>query len=176
MFNKAVIDLLFILLLSFVALFFLAFVQVNEPTKKDANANNDNHILITMRWETNNDMDLHLRLPDDRRIFYANRDQPPAHLDVDVVAWRRYKREGYSPDMSHGDDYGYESEYGYNYDEYNHGEYAHEQEAQEEEYIIKLNEEIITVRNILAGEYVVNVHYFSDRGPVSYTHLTLPTK
>ena len=48
MFNKAVIDLLFILLLSFVALFFLAFVQVNEPTKKDANANNDNVYLTVV--------------------------------------------------------------------------------------------------------------------------------
>lgn len=159
MFNKTVVDLLFILLMTFVALFFLAFVQVNEPVEEKANANNDNNILITMRWKTNNDMDLHLRLPDDRRIFYANRDQPPAHLDVDVVAWRRYQREGYSPDMSHDHYYG-----DHNYDEGDYGEYEQEHEDQEGEYIIKLNEEIITIRDVLAGEYVVNVHYFSDRG------------
>lgn len=151
MFGKVITDLLFTLLMCFVCLFFLAFVMVNEPAK-DATAKNDNNILITMRWETNNDMDLHLKLPDGRRIFYANRDEPPAHLDVDVVAWRRYHREGYNSDMSH-EDY---------YDDY--GEYAEEHAPQEDEYVIKLNEEIITIRNVLAGEYVVNVHYFSDRG------------
>lgn len=160
MFNKTVVDLLFILLMTFVALFFLALVQVNEPVKEKANANNDNNILITMRWHTNNDMDLHLKLPDDRRVFYANRDNPPAHLDVDVVAWRRYQRDGYSPDMSH-DEY-YDEEMGY--EGYDYGEYEQEHEAQDEEYVIKLNEEIITIRDVLAGEYVVNVHYFSDRG------------
>ena len=158
MFNKVVVDLLFILLMTFVALFFLALVQVNEPVEEKASANNDNNILITMRWKTNNDMDLHLKLPDDRRIFYANRDQPPAHLDVDVVAWRRYQRDGYSPDMSH------EGYYDGEYDGSDFGEYNEEHEAEENEYIIKLNEEIITIRDVLAGEYVVNVHYFSDRG------------
>lgn len=165
MFSKTVVDLLFILLLIFVCLFFLAFVQINKPVEEQSNANNDNNILITMRWKTNNDMDLHLKLPDDRRVFYANRDQPPAHLDVDVVAWRRYQREGYSPDMSHDEYYdGHEGGYNYDYNQHDYGEYEAEHQPQEEEYIIKLNEEIITIRDVLEGEYVVNVHYFNDRG------------
>lgn len=159
MFNKVVIDVLFILLMSFVALFFLAFIQINKPVKEESNAKNDNNILITMRWKTDNDMDLHLRLPDNRRVFYANRDQPPAHLDVDVVAWRRYRREGYSPDTSHESSY---DEFGY--ENHDYGEYEQEHRAQDGEYIIKLNEEIITIRDVLEGEYVVNVHYFNDRG------------
>lgn len=154
MFGKVVTDLLFTLLMCFVCLFFLAFVMVNEPQEKEATAKNDNNILVTMRWETDNDMDLHLKLPDGRKIFYANRDEPPAHLDVDVVAWRRYRREGYSSDMSH-DDY---------YDGHDFGEYEEEHTPQADEYVIKLNEEIITIRDVLAGEYVVNVHYFSERG------------
>jgi uncharacterized protein YfaP (DUF2135 family) len=159
MFNKVVVDILFILLMSFVALFFLAFVQINKPVEEEANAKNDNNILITMRWTTNNDMDLHLKLPDGRRIFYANRDEPPAHLDVDVVAWRRYQRDGYSPDMSH-DSYYDESGYG----GYDYGEYEQEHQTNDGEYVIKINEEIVTIRDVLEGEYIVNVHYFSARG------------
>lgn len=127
MFNKVTIDLLFNLLLNFVALFFLAFVMVSEKKQKEEEAINDNNILITMRWKANNDMDLHLKLPDDRRVWYANRDEPPAHLDVDVVAWRSYsQRDGTT-------------------------------------YTIELNEEIITIRDVLEGEYVVNVHYYSAK-------------
>lgn len=157
MFGKVVTDLLFTLLMCFVCLFFLAFVMVNEPQEEDANAKNDNNILITMRWETNNDMDLHLKLPDGRRIFYANRDEPPGHLDVDVVAWRRYQRDGYNNDMSHENYYGAEGPHDY-------GEYEGEHIVKGEEYVIKLNEEIITIRDVLPGEYIVNVHYFSERG------------
>lgn len=88
--NNVVIDLLFNLLLSFVALFFLAFVMVNDPKEKEEAAKNDNNILITMRWKMDNDIDLWLKLPDGRMVWYSNRDEPPAHLDVDVVQWRRY--------------------------------------------------------------------------------------
>jgi len=130
MFGKAgrnvIIDLLFNLLLSFVVLFVLAFWMVTKK-KDDEQAKNANNILITMRWKANNDMDLWLKLPDGRHVGYNKRDEPPAHLDVDVVNWRKY----HNPDGS--------------------------------EYVIKDNEEIITIRSILEGEYIVNVHYFNPQ-------------
>ena len=133
MFNKAarnvIIDLLFNLLLSFVVLFFLAFLMITKKDEEEkANTQNDNHILVMMRWSTNNDIDLCVRLPDGRRVGYNNRDEPPVHLDVDVVRWRQYQ-----------DGYG-------------------------NEHTITTNEEITTIRDVLAGEYVVNIHYYSKAG------------
>ena len=129
MFGKAVqtvfTDLLFNLLLSFVALFFLAFIMVSAKEEEQDNAKNDNHFLIALRWQTNNDIDLWLRLPDGRKVGYNKRDEPPAHLDVDVVMWRKYR------------------------------------DSLGEETIIEENEEVITVRDLLPGEYVVNIHYYS---------------
>lgn len=136
----------------FVCLFFLAFVQINDPKEKKENANNNNNILITMNWETNNDMDLWLKLPNGKHVGYSSRDHAPAHLDVDVVAWRRYRRDNYSPSMKVESDYG------------EFGEFTQEHEQQEGEYIIKNNEEIISIRDVMPGEYVVNVHYYSARG------------
>jgi hypothetical protein len=107
-----------------------------------------------MNWSTNNDIDLWLKLPNNSKVGYSCRDVPPAHLDVDVVAWRRYEREGYTPT--------YDEMAGDNYNEF--GEYQEEHVQAYEEFIIKDNEEIITIRNILEGEYVVNAHYYADRG------------
>jgi hypothetical protein len=126
--RNAIIDLLFILLLSFVALFFLAFTMAAAKQKEEATEANDNNILITMRWQKDNDIDLWLRLPDKRKVWYQNRDEPPAHLDVDVVCWRKFKN-----------DLGIE-------------------------VAIEDSEEIITIRSVLAGEYAVNVHYYSAQG------------
>lgn len=120
-------DMLFNLLVAFIALFYLTFIMISTKKQEEEEAKNDNNILITMRWKTDNDIDLWLRLPDGRKIWYSNRDEPPAHLDVDVVSWRRYKRS----DGTEG--------------------------------IIDINEEIITIRGILGGEYAVNAHYFSAR-------------
>jgi len=120
-------DMLFNLLLAFIALFYITFIMISIAKQENKDAKSDNNILITMRWKTDNDMDLWLKLPDERKVWYSNRDEPPAHLDVDVVAWRRYK-------LPDGKD-----------------------------YEIKNNEEIITIRDILSGEYAVNVHYFSAR-------------
>lgn len=151
MFSKTTIDLLFNLLLIFVCLFFLAFIQINDSENDDANIDNKNSIMITMRWEANNDMDLWLMLPNGKHVGYSKRDVPPAHLDVDVVAWRRFRTQEdnynqiYSPSG-------------------NFGEHDKEHEIVPGEYVIRKNEEIISIRNAIAGEYVVNVHYFSDRG------------
>lgn len=140
MFNKVTIDLLFNLLLSFVVLFFLSFILINE-TETKSNTVNDNNILITMKWETNNDVDLWLLLPDGRKVGYPSRDKPPAHLDVDVVRWRTYSKNGNN--LTHD----------------NPGE-----ENLEDVYIIKSNEEIITIRDVLTGEYIVNCFYYDRNG------------
>lgn len=123
--SNVIMDLLFALLLIFVVLFFLAFIMVSTKEEEQEAAKNDNHFLIALRWKTNNDIDLWLRLPDGRRVGYNQRDMPPAHLDVDVVMWRKYR-----------DNLGAET-------------------------IIEDNEEVITVRDLLFGEYTVNVHYYS---------------
>jgi len=125
--NTVMKDMLFNLLLAFIALFYLTFILISMKKQEENQATNDNNILVTMRWKTDNDIDLWLKLPDGRKVWYSNRDEPPVHLDVDVVSWRRYKRT----DGSEG--------------------------------VIELNEEIMTIRGILAGEYAVNAHYFSPR-------------
>jgi len=122
--KNVIIDLLFNLLLSFVILFILAFWMVSKKDEEEK-TKNGNNILITMRWKSDNDMDLWLRLPDGRQVGYNKRDEPPAHLDVDVVSWRKY----------------------------------YQQDGME--YIIEDNEEIVTIRSVLEGEYAVNVHYYS---------------
>lgn len=93
--TRVLVDQLFNVLLITVALLFLSVIMMRDPKEKakQFNAANDNNILITMRWPTDNDIDLWLRLPDGRRVGYSSRDKPPAHLDVDVVSWRRYRDE-----------------------------------------------------------------------------------
>lgn len=119
------IDLLFNLVLSFGVLFVLSFMLIND-TSDEKSVENDNNILITVRWNTNCDIDLWLMLPDGRKVYYNNRDEPPAHLDVDVTRWRSFITPG-----------------------------------ETDPYIIKNNEEIITIRSVMAGEYVVNAHLFN---------------
>lgn len=118
------IDLLFNLLLCFIALFFLAYVMITDA-KEEMNTMNKSQYLITMRWTADIDIDLWLMLPDGRKIWYHNRDEPPAHLDLDVTHYRRYHR------------------------------------SDDTWYVSKVNEEIITIRGIMPGEYVVNAHRFN---------------
>lgn len=89
--NAVVVDLLLNLLCNFVALFFLAFIMINA-SKQEMNTINDNNIIITMKWKADVDIDLWVKLPDERKVWYNNRDEPPAHLDLDVVKSREYQR------------------------------------------------------------------------------------
>lgn len=130
--TKVVTDILFDLLFSVLVLFFLFFLMVKIQREGETNdAKSDSNFLVCMRWEKNNDIDLWLKLPNGQRVGYPSRDKPPAHLDVDVVALRKYV-----------DSTG--------------------------EHVISPSEEIVSIRGILPGEYVVNAHYFSpgwDPGP-----------
>lgn len=124
MFNRVTIDLLFNLLLIFVCLFFISFLQIREK-KKNENLKYKSNIVITMSWKTNNDMDLWLLLPDGRKVGYPSREQPPAHLDVDIVRWKKFEYNG-------------------------------------QKFSTKNNEEVISIRDILPGEYTINVHYYNN--------------
>lgn len=126
--SLAFIDLLFNVVLVFVAALFFLLLSVTETDSEEMDTKNDNEILITMRWTENVDMDLWIELPDGRRVWYANRDEPPAHLDLDVVCFRSY----YSPEGEH--------------------------------YLIDLNEEVVSIRDVIEGEFSVSAHYFSHRG------------
>ncbi len=128
LFNKATslifIDLLLNLVLTYLILFALAFILINDTSSKNQ-TKNSNNILISMAWDLDCDIDLWLLMPDGSKIYYNRRDNPPAHLDVDVKRWRRYKY----PDTG-------------------------------EIYTIKNNEEIISIRGIMDGKYVVNAHAY----------------
>lgn len=94
MFNKAtsgvVTDLLFNLLLTFVCLFFLAFILVADPKEEEAGLEQDSLFLITMTWEDDVDLDIWVGLPHGKKVYYANRESGPVYLDVDVVTWKRF--------------------------------------------------------------------------------------
>ena len=165
MWNKlsqtVVTDMLFNLLLAFIALFYITFVMVSITKKKeDQDTKNDNNILITMRWKTNNDIDLWLKLPDGRKVWYSNRDEPPAHLDVDVVAWRHYSRNG---NGAMYDNYNGSNGRGSNNGRSDYPIPSSPSSDVGNDYIIETNEEIMTIRDVLDGEYAINAHYYSAR-------------
>ena len=112
-------------------MFFLAFLQIQDPAKKKKDIESNNLVLISMAWSTDVDIDLHVQLPDKRKVWFSSREAPPVHLDVDVVGWRHYE-----------DDFGSE--------------------------LLKDNEEIVSIREIVSGEYLVSAHYFS--------HHNIPTE
>ncbi len=89
--SSTMIDLLFNLLLTFVALFFLAFLLVTEPRDaEESNVTADSNFIITMSWEADCDIDLWIQLPTKEKVFYAHREAGPVSLDIDVVQWRSY--------------------------------------------------------------------------------------
>jgi len=99
MFSKSnsgvMIDMLFNLLLTFVALFFLSFVMLNEPTEEESSdVTSDAQYIISMSWDVDADIDLWIEIPDGSKVYYGRREAGPVHLDLDVVGWRTY----YSPD------------------------------------------------------------------------------
>ena len=126
--SSVVTDLLFNLLLTFVCLFFLAFILVNDPQEsEDASVDSDALLLITMSWEQDCDIDIWIKTPiggSDSKLYYARREVGPLHLDLDVVGWRSYMPPS------------------------------------REEVVIKHNQEIVSVRGVLEGEYIINAHYF----------------
>lgn len=128
--SSVTIDLLFNLLLTFVCLFFLSFLLVNNPSEdKSSDTDSDANFIITMTWEEDCDIDLWLKLPTGEKVYYGRRESGPVHLDIDVVATKSYTdREGRTT-------------------------------------FVRPNQEILTIRGVLEGDYSLSAHYFGGRDP-----------
>ena len=84
------IDLLFNLLITFVALFFLSFILIAEPTEDEEKVDSDALFIVTMTWDEDNDIDLWMLMPTQDKVFYGRREVGPAYLDLDVVRTGSY--------------------------------------------------------------------------------------
>ena len=82
--NLSFNDLLFNVLLGFVVLFFIAFLLINPPTKKDE-VPLKAEVVIMLEWpdELSDDVDLWVMGPDELRVGFKNRETGLLHLDRD---------------------------------------------------------------------------------------------
>ncbi len=82
--NLSFNDLLFNVLLGFVVLFFIAFLLINPPTKKDE-VPLKAEVMIMLEWppELTDDIDLWVMGPDTVRVGFKNRETGLLHLDRD---------------------------------------------------------------------------------------------
>jgi len=72
--NLAFVDLLFNLLVGFTSLFVIAFLLIN-PIAKNGVVDPPIRFMIEMSWddESHNDMDLYLKGPDGKTVFYSHK-------------------------------------------------------------------------------------------------------
>jgi len=125
--NTAFLDLLFITVLGFASMFFLAFILMNQKTTQKAKITAKADYIITITWpkESNDDVDSYLEDPLEHLVFFQRREDGLMHLDRDDLGRRNdYVMTPYGP---------------VTYNE---------------------NQEIITIRGIIPGEYVLNVHMY----------------
>jgi hypothetical protein len=129
--SSAMIDLLFNLLLTFVVLFFLSFLMVNDPQEDEvSDIISSSTYIITMNWDQDCDIDIWVEPPSGNKVYYGRRESGPVHLDLDVVRHRAFT-------------------------------------ASDGEIIMLTdNQEIVNIRGILEGEYVINAHYFGNGGEI----------
>lgn len=82
--NLSFNDLLFNVLLGFVVLFFIAFLLINPPTKKDE-VPLKAEVVIMLEWpsELTDDIDLWVMGPDNIRVGFKNKETGLLHLDRD---------------------------------------------------------------------------------------------
>lgn len=123
----AMSDLLFNMLLAFVALFMLAFAQMSVK-KVQNNTEVKAEYLISVSWakENDDDVDTYAEDPNGKLVCFRRREDGLMHLDRD--------------DLGHRND-NIETPFGK----------------------VKYNEnrEIVTLRGVIPGEYVVNVHMYN---------------
>jgi len=125
--NTAFLDLLFITVLGFASMFFLAFILMNQKTTQRAKITAKADYIITITWpkDSNDDVDSYLEDPLEHLVFFQRREDGLMHLDRDDLGKRNdYVMTPYGP---------------VTYNE---------------------NQEIITIRGIIPGEYVLNVHMY----------------
>ena len=131
--NTAFLDILFNTLLGFVALFFLAFVQMNpkeEENKKNIEAKAEFIITFTWNSEHDDDVDAYVEDPQGHLVMFKRREDGLMHLDRD--------------DLGHRNDIIQSGEETIQYAE---------------------NQEIVTIRGIIEGEYTVNAHMYLKKHP-----------
>jgi len=82
-------DLLFNMLLAFVAFFFLALVMVNPKVKNDKNVEAKAEAIITITWDKNcpDDVDTWVEDPTGRHICFQGKENGLMHLDRDDLGW-----------------------------------------------------------------------------------------
>lgn len=121
------LDLLFITVLGFAAMFFLALILMNKKTTTDAKLNPKADFVITVTWpqESGDDVDAYLEDPVGHLVFFRRREDGLMHLDRDDLGKRN--------DII-------------------------QTELGPIEY--ELNQEIITIRGIIPGEYTMAVHMY----------------
>ena len=89
--NTAFLDILFNTLLGFVALFFLAFVQMNpkeEENKKNIEAKAEFIITFTWNSEHDDDVDAYVEDPQGHLVMFKRREDGLMHLDRDDLGHR----------------------------------------------------------------------------------------
>lgn len=144
--NLAFLDFLFNCFLSTMFLFLMALLLVQPPTKKLDGIQMKAEYIITLSWPNGSmdDVDLWLKVPDGRYVFFRNRDINIAMLDRDDLG-------------------GISNIY---------------VNSKGEKKLIDYHQEIITIRAIVPGTYVVNTHVYrvnkSFAGVDSATNLPYP--
>jgi len=132
--NISFTDLLFNLLLGFIALFFLSYIQINlESSKANITTQAEFIITLTWDWDSCDDVDLWVEDPIGNVIYFGKVESGLTHLDRDDL--------GCDKDTIMVD-------------------------GQEIQY--QFNQEIVTIRGIIPGEWIVNVHMYhrkSDEVP-----------
>ena len=121
------LDLLFITVLGFAAMFFLALILMNQKTTTDSKITPKADFIITVTWpkESGDDVDAYLEDPLGHLVFFSRREDGLMHLDRDDLGKRN--------DIIQTD-------------------------LGPIEY--QLNQEMITVRGIIPGEYTMAVHMY----------------
>jgi hypothetical protein len=123
------VDLLFNVLVGFVALFFIALMMINPVVVKKNNIEMKAEFIIKVTWpeKAKDDVDTYLEDPVGNLLFFNSRDVGLMHLDRDDLG-----RINDSVILPNGD-----------------------------KIVLNENREIATIRGIVKGEYVLNVHMFS---------------
>lgn len=130
-FKMSLIDLLLNISVTFVALFMLAVISMNDPVKqKDHNADEQAKVMIVMTWDDNSadDLDLWLLTPEPAKIGYNAPNGAIANLERD--------------DLGKTNDFTTE------------GHVKH---------YVHLNREVLTIRTLKPGHYVVNVEFYQRK-------------
>jgi hypothetical protein len=91
--SMAFLDLLFNMLLAFVAFFFLTLILVNPKVKNEKNVEAKAEVIITVTWDKNcpDDVDTYVEDPTGRIVYFQRKEDGLMHLDRDDLGWANDK-------------------------------------------------------------------------------------